>query len=74
MTSMWRAVADILGGLVIGFGALFLVAALFGPGYIVGPLVVVLIGGLLILVAELVWICRRVARLERLARDTEREP
>ena len=73
MTGMWRAVADVLGGLVIGFGALFLVAALFGPGYIVGPLVVVLIGGLLILIAELVWICRRVAHLERWARNRQRE-
>lgn len=73
MTVM-RAAADVLGGLVIGFGAFFLVSALFGPGYVVAPLVLVLIGGLLILVAELMWVCRRVARLERLARDTERRP
>ena len=73
MTVM-RAVADVLGGLVIGFGAFFLISALFGPGYVVAPLVVVLIGGLLILVAELMWVCRRVARLERSARDTERRP
>ena len=73
MTVM-RAAADVLGGLVIGFGAFFLVSALFGPGYVVAPLVVVLIGGLLILVAELMWVCRRVACLERLARDTERRP
>ena len=69
MTVM-RAVADVLGGLVIGFGGFFLVSALFGPGYVVAPLVVVLIGGLLILVAELMWISRRVARLERSARAT----
>jgi len=68
-----RAVADVLGGLVIGFGAFFLASALFGPGYVVAPLVVVLIGGSLILVAELMWICRRVAHLERWARNRQRE-
>jgi hypothetical protein len=74
VTGVWRAIADVLGGLVIGFGVFFLVSALFGPGYVVAPLVLVLIGGLLILVAELLWICRRVASLERLTRDTEGGP
>jgi len=61
---MWRAIADVLGGLVIGFG---LVAALFvfGPGYITAPLILVLIGVQQILVAELVWRGRQVDHLKR---------
>jgi len=72
-SNMWRAIADVLGGLVIGFG---LVAALFvfGPGYIIAPLVLVLIGVQQILVAELVWRGRQVDRLKRLAQDTEGGP
>ena len=69
-SSMWRAFADVLGGLVIGFG---LVAALFvlGPGYIIAPLILVLIGVQQILVAELVWRGRQVDRLKRPASHDE---